>query len=480
MRRLLPQSLAGRLIVLLILAIVVSQAVSFAIFFDERRIAIHSAAREQIVSRTASIVLLLERTPASLHQRVLETASSRRLLYSLDAEPAVAATPGSESNRLARELQVLIGDPSRSARVVIWQDEPADGWPADWRRRREHHERMHDGFDDDDDDDDEHQWRDRRRWWPVAGLSISVGPIEGRWLNAVTVTGLPPTERFWPPFFPVLLMALAIAVTVILAVRRITRPLSRLADAADRLGRGEEIDPLPDEGPAEVRRTTQAFNRMRDRLQRFVADRTRLLAAISHDLRTPITTLRLRAELLDDDEARERMLATLDEMERMTEATLAFAREEAQHEDTRTVDLSALVASLCADLADLGHAVEWTDGGPLPFACRPTALKRALRNVVENAVRYGEHARVAILPREDVVTIAVDDDGPGIAAADRERVFEPFVRLDESRNPETGGIGLGLAIARSIVRGHGGDLTLENRDEGGLRATIRLPRRSAA
>jgi signal transduction histidine kinase len=214
---------------------------------------------------------------------------------------------------------------------------------------------------------------------------------------------------------------------------------------------------------------------MRGRLQRFVQDRTRMLAAISHDLRTPITTLRLRAEFIDSEETRAKILETLEEMQRMTEATLAFAREEAATEETRRVDLAALVDSVCADLADLGQDVTFSGPERLTYDCRPLSLKRALRNLIENAVAYGERARVALVASEDALCVVIDDDGPGIPEADFERVFQPFVRLEESRSRETGGIGLGMAIARSIVRAHGGEIELANRPAGGLRVTIRLP-----
>jgi signal transduction histidine kinase len=235
------------------------------------------------------------------------------------------------------------------------------------------------------------------------------------------------------------------------------------------------VPALAESGPLDIRQTTRAFNRMGGRLQRFVQDRTRMLAAISHDLRTPITTLRLRAEFVDDEETRAKILETLEEMQRMTEATLAFAREEANAEDTRTVDLAALVDSVCADLADLGQDVAFSGPERLPYACRPLSLKRALRNLIENAVAYGERARVALAAGDDGLRVMIDDDGPGIPEADFERVFQPFVRLEESRSLETGGIGLGMAIARSIVRAHGGEIELENRRGGGFRVTIRLP-----
>jgi signal transduction histidine kinase len=192
-----------------------------------------------------------------------------------------------------------------------------------------------------------------------------------------------------------------------------------------------------------------------------------------------LTSLRLHAELVEDGETRDKLLTILEELQRMTEATLAFAREEAAREETRLVDLSALTESLCDDLAELGMEAGFMGGGKTPLACRPVSLKRALRNLIENAVAYGHRARIALEQAAGEVRILIDDDGPGIPESELERVFAPFVRLEESRSRETGGIGLGMAIARSIVRAHGGDITLENRPEGGLRTTVRLPRGKA-
>jgi signal transduction histidine kinase len=220
-----------------------------------------------------------------------------------------------------------------------------------------------------------------------------------------------------------------------------------------------------------------AFNDMRERLSRSVLDRTRMLAAVGHDLRTPITTMRLRAEFIEDEEIRGRILSSLDEMQHMAEAALAFAREEAIVEPTRMVDLNALVGTVCADQADMQREVAYEERGRLHYRCRPHSLTRAVRNLVENAVVHGHSARVTMNGPDEEVWITVEDEGPGIPDLDMGRVFLPFVRLDESRGQETGSIGLGLAIARSIVRGHGGDILLQNRADGGLAATIQLPRR---
>jgi signal transduction histidine kinase len=272
-----------------------------------------------------------------------------------------------------------------------------------------------------------------------------------------------------------LISAVAVGAVGALGVRFASRPLRQLAGAADRLGRGERFDPLPETGPQETRQANIAFNRMRERIDRFVRDRTAMLAAVAHDLRTPITSMRLRAEFIDDEETKEKVLETLAEMQAMTEAVLAFVRGDAESEATRPTDVSALVESLVEDLAESGRDVRFEDSPPVTLTCRPLALKRAIGNLIDNASFYGKHARVRVEQADDETRIVIDDDGPGIPPDELEHVFDPFVRLEGSRSRETGGAGLGLAIARSIARAHGGDVKLENRTEGGLSAVVSLP-----
>ncbi len=473
--RVLPRSLGGQLIVLLLGALLVAQVLIAVIFLDERAVALRMAGREQVLERTAAVVRLLQDTPDSLHGRVLAAASTRTLVFSLTPAGVVTAN-GSRpmEQRLATILTDMIGE-GAVVHVRLYENE------RPWVPRPHHHDRDDDyeddrGDDDDDRDEDDDRQRDHHSPRPLMlSLAASVALSEGHWLNVETA--LPAPQRAWasPPLLFTGIMAAAILAIAALTVRRITRPLRAVADAAERLGRGDNPEPLAETGPDEIQRTTRAFNAMQARLARFVADRTRMLAAISHDLRTPITTLRLRAEFVDDDEARTKILATLDEMSRMTEAALAFTRDEAKAEDTRVVDLAALVQSLVDDLAPLGGEVSLEGPDRLPYPCRPTALKRAIRNLIENAVRYGERARLRLAASPEGPRITIDDDGPGIPEERLADVFEPFVRLETSRSLETGGVGLGLAIARSIIRHHGGDLTLANRPEGGLTATIALP-----
>ena len=476
MKRFVPKSLAGQMIALLLITLVAAQAVSLMIFADERRLALRAAARDQVLSRTASMAHLLNDTPTTYHQRIVAAASTPQLRFSLDEVSAVKAEDTvAAAHPLTRHLADLLAGAVREIRVAVFNEHGSvfDRFHED--RRKPGHEKERGRRGDDDDDDDDHHLGHRHGPWRL-GLKVSLLLPEGDWLNVATVVPLPSPAWAWASLLSMAVVALALSLVVILMVRRITRPMQRLAVASEAFGRGEAADPLPEVGPREVRRTTAAFNLMRARLERYVGDRTRMLAAVSHDLRTPITTLRLRAEFIEDGEARAKILDTLDEMQRMTEEVLAFVREEATQEGTRRVDLAALVESLVADLAEIGLDADFAAAQQTPYACRPASLKRALRNVIENAVTYGACARVSLEETPEDLLVVIDDDGPGIEQENFERVFEPFVRLEESRSRDTGGIGLGLAIARSIVRGHGGDITLENRPEGGLRLRVQLPK----
>ena len=448
--KLWPGSLAGQLIALLLIALVGSQLLAGLLFFGERRDALLAMQRDHVLARTASVVRLLAATAPDRADEVLAASSSRLLRFRLSREPAPEAS-GDEvriEGRIERRL---------AADLVGYLEGTGAGMPRVGLTRLEG------------------QGRHAR-----LGLTLAVplGPEpDALWLAARTVAPLRPVGWAWPAVAALAASATAISLIVVFMVRRVTRPLRRLADAAEAFGRGEPGAPLEVQGPVEARRSVAAFNEMRGRIRRFVDDRMSLLAAISHDLRTPITALRLRAELIEETETREKMLETLAELQRMVEATLSFAREESAAEPTRRVDVAALIEALVADFAELGRPVSYRGPESLIAELRPDALRRALRNLIDNALTYGAKAETALVRSEQGLEIRIDDAGPGIPAEQRERVFDPFRRLESSRSRETGGVGLGLSIARSIARGHGGDLTLQTAPGGGLRAVLSLPDR---
>lgn len=265
---------------------------------------------------------------------------------------------------------------------------------------------------------------------------------------------------------PVLLLVLVFA-------RYLLRPLRALAQAAEQISRGEIVI-LPARGPQEIREVATAFNVMQAKLARLVADRTQTLAAISHDLRTPITSLRLRVELIDDIALRIAMTRTLDDMRQMVDETLVFTRDDSRNENTEFIDLGKLVDKICEEQRRLGGDVQSTKMPSLPLRGRPLALKRALGNLIENSLRYGGPVEVSLIVGGDV-EIRIEDRGPGLPQEWLEKVFEPFVRPSHDRCHNTGGVGLGLTIARSAIEAHGGQITLTNREGGGLRASVCLP-----
>jgi signal transduction histidine kinase len=294
---------------------------------------------------------------------------------------------------------------------------------------------------------------------------------------------LPPVVPWRSPGFAsaFIVMTLLGGIMIAWAVRQLLRPVKTLAAAAEALGRDvANAPPMPETGPSEIVTAAVAFNTMAARVRRFVADRTFLLTAIGHDLRTPITRLKLRAEYMEDEEQRTKMLADLDEMEAMVAATLAFGRDAASTEPVVRLDLVSLLRTILDDAADgdpdHAEALSYTGPEHLAVQARPLALKRALANLVGNGLKYGDAAAVTLhAPARGVARIDIEDRGPGIPGEEMERVFEPFHRLESSRNRETGGSGLGLSIARNILRAHGGDILLANRPGGGLRVSVMLP-----
>lgn len=499
-----PRSLAGQLIAALLLALLVAQIITIFIFAFERSNIALDTMRGQVLERTASVVRVLNSTDESLHRRVIRAAEGPGILYRFQDKTRLALPrPGSPEAMLTSRLERRAGleqgtvrisrvnpryfSKMRRERDEKWRD-PEDRDDRRFRDRDRDHDRDRDYRSDDrgprwqpDRDerkgpkDQRRKWGDKRPQLAKLDLAIAVPLDNGRWLSVRT--GVPTTHSKWgvPFLISMMVTAILMVLVVVLVVRKLTAPLRKLEGAARKLGRGEAIEPLVEEGPKEVCNTIVAFNGMQDRLMRFVQDRTRMLAAISHDLRTPITTLRLRAEFIDDDEMRDKVLETLEEMQAMTEAVLAFAREDASNEETKEVDLSALLSSMSEDYVELGKDVGFSGPDSLVYHCRPVSLKRACRNLIENALRYAGNAEITLDRKADGLTITIADNGPGIPEDKIEEAFAPFFRVEGSRNLETGGVGLGLSITRTIIRSHGGDVTLANRTSGGLAATITLP-----
>jgi signal transduction histidine kinase len=466
--RLWPDTLVGRTVLVLLAGVLLSNLIGLVVYSGERQDLLNSARSQRLAERVAETAVALEQAQPGERPRLMRQFRGRFLRLFWSSTPA--AEPGSTDWRtrsIRSALLAELGDGADDRLRLSYGPASAQRMFPEPTKESELAPR---------DDDPRGRGRGRMaRWSRGDVLTGSLELADGSWLNFGIP--LPPIQPFWETrnFLLILATTLMALIVSVWAVRRASAPLSVFTSAADRLGLDMNVSPLTEEGPREVRQAAHAFNNMQRRLQRFVRDRTQMLAAISHDLRTPITRLKLRAELIEDGEQQKKMLADLDEMEGMIAATLAFARDEFAHEQRAVLDLAALLQTLCDEAADAGVDASYKGPARFAFTGRPTALKRAFANLVDNAVKYGGGARAALTAAPGSVTVTVDDDGPGIPETEVERVFDPFYRIESSRSRETGGVGLGLSVVRSVVRGHGGDIILANRPDGGLRATVVLP-----
>ena len=465
MNRLLPKSLFGQTLLVLVAGLIVSLLVGSWIYTLDREQAVRAVGGFSAAQRITNLTKLVQDTPREWHERIVAGLSDQTFRVSLSAQPP-AIIPDDEDAPVAQAIREFLVDqlslaPGQQPRVsasvpdttLFGRSRPMMG-PGPMM----------------------HGFRGFGGFGGFRDLQVAVPLPDGQWLSFTTA--LPESGSSFSRQFLLSMgiMAIVIFVVSVWAVRRVTAPLAAVSAAAERLGNDLNASPMPETGTIETRQASRAFNTMQARLRSLIENRTRMLAAISHDLRTPLTLLRLRAENIDNPQERDKMLATIAEMASMVGTTLQFARDEATTEKRRPTDIAALVQSIVDDMADAGMPVKMEPVEPIVYDCRADALKRAIRNLLDNAVKYGKAANVAIQTAPKTFEIVVDDEGPGIPEQELSRVFDPFYRLEESRNRETGGVGLGLAIAQSIVQAHHGELVLSNRPTAGLRARIVLPR----
>lgn len=472
MRRLLPATLFGQTVVILLAGIVVSALLGISILAFNQASVVRAMGAYAATQRIVNLARLIDDVPQTWQAPLVKAASGETLKITLSADrPSWAVRPetgaGARTIRaylvqqlppdLAQSLRVVVGGRSfRSSFVsrgmMSMMNRP--GLPSMPMMDRSAMPGMPNGR-------------------PMqAAIRLAAGP----WLVfAVTL----PRSGFglaWPFLAALIAMALVVIPASIWAVRRVTAPLRTLADAAERLGRDVAAPPLTETGTRETRQAAHAFNVMQARLRHLLDSRTRMLGALSHDLRTPLTLLQLRVEDVAEVEERDRILATIASMNQMIEATLAFARDESRVEPFRRIDLAALALAIIDDLVEAGLNVTMVPAAPTTLHCQPAALRRALVNLLDNAVKYGGSAELTMTSDPHVVTITIEDHGPGIPATEFAKVFEPFYRIEQSRNRETGGSGLGLAIASAVVEAHGGTIELSNRSRGGLSVRVSLPK----
>ena len=445
MTRLLPKSLAGQMLLLLGLALLIAQLANFALILNERQKLSLAQNEQPAIQRFANVAADLRDLPPERRAALAEDNSRRGGRFALAAESHVQA--GAERDP---DVEQRLAEALSSAGVAAGEVRAAQ-LTETWQNRRRGNQRPE---------------------VPVLALSARLGDS---WLNARLVLPRPePYLTLRLVAATLLLYLIVLGATVLIAVR-LARPLRDLERAATAFGgRGGPIEVEP-RGPADLRRAIDAFNAMNRRVVALLDEKDRMLGAIGHDLRTPLASLRIRAEEVEPESERQRMVATIEEMHATLEDILVLARSGRAREEVRAMDVAALADALVEEYRELGRDVSFEAGGRQVAEVQPNLLRRAVRNLIDNAVSYGGSAEVSVTREGDELVVAVRDRGEGLPAGELDRVLEPFERAEQSRSRETGGTGLGLPIAKAIAESHGGTLSLANAPDGGLVATLRIP-----
>jgi signal transduction histidine kinase len=446
-----PNTLAVQLIVVTAVAVTLSNLAVAAWFEYGNEKQIATAANERVLDRAASVATTLSAIAQPTRPVVLNYMSGRVWKFVQMPLPAKPLPMSADEQILAKHLGEMLPDKMPNKHLISVQiNRPI----SDFR----------------DDELPQHSGDSTQSVRAVVPVDANT-MVSGVFVRAPSPW---PMEILVAAVVAILVASLGAA----LVARRVVRPLSELTTAAAAVAMGSGTPHVNEEGPADVRNAAAAFNVMAAKVTRTLESQRHLLSAVGHDLRTPLTAMRINLEFVEDEELRDGLMRNLDELQALTEQVLAAAKG-AGGEKPRQVDLSALVESLCTDLDEMGEPVNWNNHSPAPISCRPNEIKRAVRNLVENAVAYGHKANVRISDTADGYDVLVEDEGPGIPEDERQRVFEPFVRLESSRNEATGGTGLGLTLVKAIAESHGGAVKLENRPGGGLRARMHLPKLAA-
>jgi signal transduction histidine kinase len=471
--RLLPRSLTGQTVAILVGGLLAAQVVSIVVNHVDRSGSVYRMSAESVARRIGTLTRALDRLDPDARPTVVSEFDSRSLRVRLAHQHV-----GLDLQRVDRKYDEYEASFADLLRQYLRRDFRSEVAIVDKPPNVEVGAAVPANQD----------WFDRLVYRSIESLVPSPHAIvvQVRLSDDTAVSYVAALPHESPASLRILLYRLLIticaaAILTLVAIRIVTRSLRRLGHAAETLSVDLNQPPLAEEGPTEIRRTISAFNAMQERLRAYVLERTRILAAMSHDLRTPLTRMRLRAELITDAAERARMIADVQEMQSMVDASLDYAKAMHVPPERTPLDVNVLLESIQADWEDLGHDIAIAGRTSAPLSADARLLRRCIGNLVANAVRYGQRARIVVEDRCDALTIRVVDDGPGIPAAEIERVFEPFYRLDGSRNRAHGGTGLGLTIARNIARMHGGTLTLRNHaPASGLEAIVCLPRAAMA
>jgi len=449
----IPETMAGQLILLIVATIFFSQIIILFFILSEKKGNFGEQEEQAYLNNLVSTYKIILSLSGKTREQAIYLSSNPDISFSISSAP-VSKREIFGKNNFARVLKREIKTgPVYILEKPVTLSTMLSFWFSD---------RMDECFDSGD-------LERLPQRCPSTALSLPLNSTE--WLNVKLVQEPGEALVLFPVILSALLALAGISIVVVFAVKRITSPLSTLSQAAERLGRGETVEPLRIRGPRELSSTIEAFNVMQHRLTRFVQDRTKMLASISHDLRTPLTSLRLRVEFIEDKDLRDKMTATLEEMQNMVASCLLFSSQDAVKEKNNSFDIVLALQ----ELTDEFSGVSFTSGVPdYKYSGRRISIKRAFRNILENGINYGFAVQMSFKDCQDHLMITIQDQGPGIPEEKKEEIFEPFVRLGKERNTESGNVGLGMSIARTIIHHHGGNIIVSNTNPG-LEVTITLP-----
>ena len=459
--KLLPKSLVGQISLIMVLSVLLILSVTMRFFSDDRQRALNFVSSDSTLQRVSSLVTLLNNTPVFLHDDIISASESRgfRLLLSNHA-----AVDKSDSSELSGYLKDLLAESDVKDIRIVTADIKFTERKREFKYKRENKRLDRNGVE--------------RLNTKLTGSILLNGQ---HWLNFRSAvddkaTQLPLKTSMW-----VVLYTLLILITMAWTVKRALKPIEALAIVAKKVGSERDFKNISEVGPSEIIPAISAFNQMQANLSTFIDDRSKMLAAISHDLRTPITSLRLRLEFIEPGDDQQRMLETVHQMEKMLKATLDFAKDDAQKEAKQEIEVVSLLTTICDDYRDRNIDIQLMSADKLIFRLWPVAFRRVIENIINNSLAYGQdkfgevHISVVVSLVSENLVIAISDTGQGIEESLFDEVIKPFVRLDKARDTQDSSVGLGLAISHSIVQAHAGEITFSNLPAGGFNVEISLP-----
>jgi signal transduction histidine kinase len=461
--QLLPKSLVMQISLIMLLGVLLVLSVSMQLYSGDRQRALDFVSSDSTLERVSSLIAILADTPVNLHNDIISASQGRGFYLSLDNKPIIGT---SGLSVLTNKLKGLISDSQIKDIRIISASIKRPYKERQMRRRQQ--ERMHPNM------------KKRPRY--NVKLTGSILLADQHWLNFSSAIDEQADDLPLKTILLIIVFTLLILITMAWTVKRALKPIESLAVAAKKVGSERDFNNIPEVGPSEVLPAISAFNQMQASLSDFIDDRSKMLAAISHDLRTPITSLRLRLEFIEESEDKQRMLETVNQMEKMLKATLYFAKDDAQKESKQDLEVVSLLTTICDDYRDRGIDIELNCSDKLIFRLWPVAFRRVIENLINNSIAYGKNnlgeVKITVeagLHNKNLV-LSLSDTGPGIDEALFEEVIKPFVRLDKARDTQDSSVGLGLAISHSIVQAHAGEMTFSNLVTGGLKVEIHLPR----